>query len=48
MAWSMLHAAFHPVIYINEQLYRGDLEADELKIAICAGFKDFPEPCLPL
>ena len=34
---------FYPMILINNQTFRGDFEADEVKEAICAGFKNPPE-----
>jgi hypothetical protein len=38
-----MRAAYHPIYYINEQMFRGDLEADDLKIGICAGFEILPK-----
>ncbi|CAG9329323.1 unnamed protein product [Blepharisma stoltei] len=37
---------FYPTIYINNQTFRGDLEATELMTAICAGFKEEPKVCI--
>jgi hypothetical protein len=38
---------FYPSIVINEQIYRGDLEADAVYSALCAGFayEHMPEYC---
>jgi hypothetical protein len=36
---------FYPSIIINNQTYRGDLEYDEVRSAICAGFKSRPRMC---
>ena len=38
---------FSPMLHINNQTFRGDLEADEVLTAICAGFKSkTPKPCM--
>lgn len=34
MAWKSIHLALHPLILINGQLYRGDIEAEELEVAL--------------
>ena len=36
---------FYPSIIINNQTFRGDLEAPEVMEAICAGFREKPEAC---
>lgn len=36
---------FYPTIMINNQTFRGDLEFDEVRLAICAGFKTRPKVC---
>ena len=38
---------FSPMLLINNQTFRGDIEADEVLTAICAGFKSkIPKPCM--
>ena len=37
--WRKIGMPLHPLILINEQVYRGDLEVEEVKIAICAGYE---------
>ncbi|CAG9326386.1 unnamed protein product [Blepharisma stoltei] len=37
--------SFYPTIIINNQTFRGDLEADEVLNAICAGFQTPPLVC---
>jgi hypothetical protein len=37
---------FYPAIYINNQNFRGDLEADELMDALCSGFTNKPNACI--
>lgn len=39
---------FFPVVIINSQTMRGDIEAEEVLQAICAGFKDTPDTCKAL
>ena len=36
---------FYPSLIINNQTFRGDLEAEEVLMAICAGFRVKPEYC---
>ncbi|CAD8092965.1 unnamed protein product [Paramecium sonneborni] len=36
---------FYPGVSINSVAYRGNIEADEIKEAICASFKEMPEQC---
>lgn len=36
---------FFPAIIVNSQTMRGDIEAQEVMQAICAGFKDAPAAC---
>jgi hypothetical protein len=36
---------YFPIIQINNQTFRGDLEYDEIRLAICAGFKTRPKIC---
>eukprot|EP00359_Climacostomum_virens_P001211 CAMPEP_0204898974 /NCGR_PEP_ID=MMETSP1397-20131031/1584_1 /ASSEMBLY_ACC=CAM_ASM_000891 /TAXON_ID=49980 /ORGANISM="Climacostomum Climacostomum virens, Strain Stock W-24" /LENGTH=460 /DNA_ID=CAMNT_0052066877 /DNA_START=124 /DNA_END=1506 /DNA_ORIENTATION=- len=36
---------FYPTISINNQTFRGDIEYDEVRSAICAGFKTRPKIC---
>jgi hypothetical protein len=43
--WDRNGFAFYPMITINNQTYRGDIEAEAVLIAICAGFKSPPDWC---
>lgn len=43
--WRQLRFGYHPIIVINDQVYRGDLEAEELTLALCAGFTNPPDFC---
>ena len=40
-----LGLAYFPSLNINNQTYRGDLEAEAVIVAICAGFTEQPEFC---
>lgn len=42
---NQIGAFFFPSIIINNQTFRGDFEPDEVKQAICAGFKELPGIC---
>jgi hypothetical protein len=46
-AWSEINLGFYPAVTINNQTYRGDLEAEAVFIAICSGFDSQPEVCRP-
>lgn len=35
----------HPAITINNSTYRGDMDAEDIAHAVCAGFKDRPYNC---
>ena len=43
--WIQLGISYFPVMLINDFTFRGDLEADEVLTALCAGFKEPPEKC---
>ena len=45
--WKSFGMPLHPLIIINDQVYRGDLEIEEVKVALCAGFEDPPPFCRP-
>lgn len=36
---------FYPGVSINSLAYRGNIEAEEIKEAICASFIEMPEAC---
>jgi hypothetical protein len=38
---------FYPALVINSQIFRGDMEASAVMVALCAGFQNTPEACLP-
>lgn len=42
--WKSLGMPLHPLIIINDQTYRGDLEIEEVKLALCAGFEPMSRP----
>ena len=39
---------FFPAVIINSQTMRGDIEAEEVLRAVCAGFKEMPKECVNL
>jgi hypothetical protein len=43
--WESSGIAFYPSITINNQTYRGDFEADEVKAALCASYNNIPSVC---
>lgn len=45
VAWNSSGIAFYPSITINNQTYRGDFEADEVKSALCASYREIPDVC---
>lgn len=44
--WKKTSLGLHPLIIINEQVYRGDIEAEEVQVALCAGIETPPDFCL--
>ena len=45
--WRESGVFFQPSIQINNQTYRGDIEADAVMTGICAGYREWPKPCWP-
>ncbi len=43
--WRESGLPYFPAIQINNQTYRGDIEADAVLIAVCAGFNKPPDVC---
>lgn len=37
---------FTPAIFLNSVLYRGDIEAEEVSVAVCSSYKVPPSPCI--
>lgn len=45
-AWNDYGVPFYPSLTVNNQTYRGDWEAQEVFIALCAGFSERQEECI--
>ena len=45
--WRESGVFFQPSIQINNQTYRGDIEAPAVMTALCAGYREWPKPCWP-
>lgn len=35
----------HPVVTINNHTYKGDMDGEDIAMAVCASFKDRPKYC---
>lgn len=44
--WAEVGSPYTPTLVINGVVYRGDLNPEDVKEAICAGFKDKPDLCV--
>ena len=43
--WISKGISYFPVMFINNFVFRGDIEPDEVLTALCAGFAEPPDKC---